>query len=71
MLFLDTTYLLQLNFGRFQRFIKDTFDGRPFASFEIHNRSGALYVNFSFLNKILELPETSVIPSSVKRGKSD
>lgn len=61
---------LQLNFGRIWSFVKDLFAGGLFVSF-VSPRLMGLYMNFIFLNKILDLPETPVIPSSVKRGKSD
>lgn len=38
--------LLQLNFGGFQRFVKDIFADRPFVSFEIYNRLGAVNMIF-------------------------
>lgn len=64
--FPDTICLPHLNFGRFQSVVKDIFVDRPFVTSETHKRLGALYVIFNFLNKILKLPETLVIPSSVK-----
>lgn len=67
--FSDTTCLLQLNFDRLQSFVKDIFTDRHLVCSEIHDRLRAPYVNFSFLNEILNLPTTSIIPSSRKSGE--
>lgn len=65
--FPNTICLPPLNFGRFQSVVKDIVAGRRFVSSEIHNRLGALYVSFNFLNKILKLPETFQFCEEVKK----